>query len=103
MTDLRANPEALRATHPRFDDICDRVKTAAAQLHRVIDAEGKCWGADEIGESFAKDYVPGAESALKGTDRLAEVIERVGDNVVITANTLEARDLANAAKTNQIT
>ncbi|WP_433663012.1 WXG100 family type VII secretion target [Nocardia sp. CA-128927] len=102
MTDFRADPDALRATRSGFTDVSDRIAAAAKNLQRVIDAEGECWGSDQIGRSFAKNYTPSVPKALKGVDGLSKAMNNLGDRMVTTANTLQNRDQANAAKLNQI-
>jgi uncharacterized protein YukE len=102
VSDFGVNPEALRATQPRFVSASDRVKAAAADLRRVIDAEGMCWGSDKIGQSFAKDYVPGADDGLKGTDGLAKVLTNLGGSVVLIADKVHAQDQSTADRVNQI-
>ena len=101
MTELRTDPAALRATQPRFADLSNRVTTAATNLRSIMAAEGQCWGSDQIGQSFAKDYVPGAEEALHGTDGLATVFSGLGTNMGTIANALQSQDQGTATAITQ--
>lgn len=58
MSSLKADPQALRGTQPSFTSVADTITTGAQKLAAVIAAEGECWGNDEIGQSFAKNYTP---------------------------------------------
>ncbi|MFG1792289.1 WXG100 family type VII secretion target [Nocardia sp. NPDC049149] len=102
MTNFRADPDALRATRSGFADVADRIAAAAANLRRVLDAEGECWGSDQIGQSFAKNYTPGVPKALDGVDKLGTTMNNLGDRVVAVANALQNRDQTNAGDLDQV-
>ncbi|WP_225725500.1 MULTISPECIES: WXG100 family type VII secretion target [unclassified Nocardia] len=102
MTNLHVDPEALRGTRSRFDDESNTVKTAVSKLRQVINAEGKCWGNDETGQAFAKDYEKSAEDELKNIDGLAGVFTNLGAAVVKIADGLQSQDKVNADKTSKL-
>ncbi|BDT85147.1 WXG100 family type VII secretion target [Nocardia cyriacigeorgica] len=91
---LKADPDALRATAPRFRSVGDGVATAAQRLRAVIEAEGACWGGDEIGKAFGDGYTPGATEGQEAIQGLSAVFTRMGDNVVVVADSLQAQDEA---------
>jgi len=93
---LEVDPQALRATQPSFTSVADTITTAAAALARVIADEGECWGNDEIGQAFAKNYTPGVDSGQQAVTGLATVMTQLGANLVTIATTLEAQDAGTA-------
>ncbi|WP_063042813.1 WXG100 family type VII secretion target [Nocardia pseudovaccinii] len=101
MSSLKADPDALRATQPKFRDVAERVKTAAANLQRVIDAEGPCWGSDKPGTEFAKGYAEPAKKTLEQVGNLSGVLSGLGDNVKTVADQLQQQDQARAATLTQ--
>jgi uncharacterized protein YukE len=103
VTDFRVDPDALRATRPGFTNVADRIAAAAANLRRVIEAEGECWGSDKIGQSFAKNYTPDVPKALTSIENLGKTMNNLGESMVAIANTLQNRDQTNASQIDQIT
>ncbi|MBB5914687.1 uncharacterized protein YukE [Nocardia transvalensis] len=91
----------MRATQPKFATLSDTVRTALADLKRVIDAEGECWGSDETGKSFAQNYTPGVGDGLTGIGALAGAVGKFGDSVTATANLLQQTDQEHAAALKQ--
>ncbi|MBF6300261.1 hypothetical protein IU459_22330 [Nocardia amamiensis] len=102
MTNFRVDPEALRATRPGFVDVADKIAAAAANLRRVIETEGECWGSDKIGQNFAKDYTPDVPKALSSVENLGKTLNNLGESMVAIANALQNRDQANASQIDQI-
>ncbi|UAK32375.1 hypothetical protein K8O92_32630 [Nocardia asteroides] len=103
MTNFRVDPDSLRATRPGFTDVADKIAAAAADLRRVIETEGECWGSDKIGQSFAKNYTPDVPKALTSVDNLGKTMTNLGDSMVAIANTVQNRDQAYAAQIDRIT
>ncbi|WP_228002518.1 WXG100 family type VII secretion target [Nocardia australiensis] len=102
MSTLSVDPAALRTTQPRFAEVSQTVTDAATALRRVLEAEGECWGHDETGEQFAKNYTPGSDEALTGLNGLATTFTGLSDNVRTIADTVESQNQAQAAATNAI-
>ncbi|MGW6724373.1 hypothetical protein ACWF9G_00585 [Nocardia sp. NPDC055029] len=100
MSSLNVDPEALRGTKPSFDSVAATITTGAQALAAVIAAEGECWGNDEIGEAFAKNYTPGVESGQKAVTGLATVMTQTGENMVTIANALQTQDTTGAGDIN---
>ncbi|MEV6274072.1 hypothetical protein [Nocardia sp. NPDC051832] len=96
MTTLKVDPDALKATKPGITTVADKVIAAIKNVQTVVDAEGECWGADEIGENFAKKYVPDAESGLKGIESLGKCVESLAGGVDSIAEAFQKQDESNA-------
>ncbi|WP_280234878.1 WXG100 family type VII secretion target [Nocardia cyriacigeorgica] len=94
MSTLKADPEAIKATEPGFQSLSTQVGDALSTLKSALEAEGECWGADEIGESFAGNYTPGAEKALKAVEILSTTLSAMGSGATNTATSLEGQDQA---------
>ncbi|MFC9892595.1 hypothetical protein ACFVMC_02770 [Nocardia sp. NPDC127579] len=96
MTTLKVDPDALKATKPGISTVADKVLTAIANVRSVVDAEGECWGSDEIGTNFAQKYVPDAESGLKGIESLSKCVESLAGGVDSIAEAFQKQDEANS-------
>lgn len=93
---LRADTDALRARGPRFGAVADDVAAAAERLRSVIEAEGECWGSDQIGQAFAARYKPGEGEGQKAIQGLRDAFTRYGEDLVSVADSLQAQDDATA-------
>ncbi|MEU8897980.1 hypothetical protein [Nocardia sp. NPDC048505] len=96
MSTLKVDPDALKATKPGIATVADKVLTAIKNVQSVVEAEGECWGADEIGENFAAKYVPDAESGLQGIESLSKCVESLAGGVDAIALAFQAQDDTNA-------
>jgi len=65
-----AAPNAMSTGGQQFLASADKVKATHVKLLAALDAEGQCWGKDEVGAGFAKQYV---QNALKAIDAFAQV------------------------------
>lgn len=92
MSSLNLDPAALRGTQPSFTSVADTITTGAKALAAVIAAEGECWGNDEIGAAFAKNYTPGVESGQKAVTGLATTMTQSGENMVTIADAFQNQD-----------
>ncbi|MFI1463111.1 hypothetical protein [Nocardia carnea] len=92
MNDLYADPAALRATGPRFTAVADDVATAAGRLRGVIEAEGECWGTDQLGQAFSKDYKPGEVEGQEAIQGLRDVFAGYAKDLPAVADSLQAQD-----------
>lgn len=64
----------LRQVGSRFKDAVGKIKADAQRY------DG-CWGGDELGQAFAKNYVPNATQTLKDVDTVQSNVTTVADNV----------------------
>lgn len=93
---FEVNPEALRGASPKFDGSADKLESALAELNGVLQAEGQCWGGDEAGQEFAKQYEPGSQQGTDGIKGIAEALHQVRGELDATARTWDDVDKANA-------
>ncbi|MGP4017372.1 WXG100 family type VII secretion target [Saccharopolyspora sp. 5N708] len=96
MTGFDVNPEALRGASPQFDGAADKLKAAMDKLNGVLQAEGKCWGGDDAGQEFAKDYEPGSQQAVDAFSGLTNSLHQIRGELDNTANTWATDDTNNA-------
>ncbi|MFC7344278.1 WXG100 family type VII secretion target [Saccharopolyspora griseoalba] len=96
MSGFDVHPEKLRGASPKFDSASDALKTALDKLNGALQAEGACWGADEAGQTFAKDYQPGADNGTEGLKALAKALHQVRGELDATARTWDEDDARNA-------
>lgn len=64
----------LRQIGSRFKDAVSKIKADAQRY------DG-CWGGDELGQAFAKNYAPSATQTLKDVDTVQNNVTTVADNV----------------------
>ncbi|WP_280268033.1 WXG100 family type VII secretion target [Nocardia wallacei] len=102
VTGVQYDPDAMRATQPKFAALADTVKTALADLRRVIEAEGECWGSDETGQAFAKNYTPGVTEGTANIEKFAGAVTAFGDKIVTAANTLQQSEQSHTDSVNQV-
>ncbi|PKW15272.1 WXG100 family type VII secretion target [Saccharopolyspora spinosa] len=96
MTGFDVRPEALRGASPQFDGAADKLQAALDKLNGVLQAEGECWGNDEAGQEFAKDYKPGSQSATDAFTGLTGALHQIRGELDNTAKTWETDDTNNA-------
>jgi uncharacterized protein YukE len=85
---MRVDTRALRQARPAVDDVAAELDGALRQLDSGLDAEGRCWGDDEAGQSFAAAYVPALDQLRRslatlqtGVSHVAQVLDTVADRV----------------------
>ena len=93
---FEVNPEALRGASPKFDGSADKLESALTKLNGVLQAEGQCWGGDEAGQEFAKQYEPGSQQGTDGIKGIAEALHQIRGELDDTARTWDDVDKANA-------
>ena len=55
-------------------------------------AQGECWGNDDSGKEFAKDYVPGSQGAVEGFTNLVQGLRGMQQNVAKSMQALSGAD-----------
>jgi hypothetical protein len=58
-------PVDLQSNGSGYQAVADQVRTIHQTLLSRLNAEGACWGDDEAGAGFAKNYLPPAMKALQ--------------------------------------
>lgn len=100
MVDFFADPDRLRAVSPQFETLGEDVETALGKLQQGLQAEGKCWGGDDPGKEFEKNYPQsgdgGVDQTLTALKALAAHVKDTGNKITGTANIVQEQDRANA-------
>jgi uncharacterized protein YukE len=93
MTDvMRADTDALRGAELAFDTLSSAVDGVLSRLTAALRAEGRCWGGDEVGQSFGKDYLDGVGTACDGMASLRDAVAQVGRSVLAAADSVDAAE-----------
>ncbi|MGW0520420.1 hypothetical protein [Crossiella sp. NPDC003009] len=85
-----ADTDAIARAGASFSQLADAAERMAAVLATQITSVGECWGDDQIGKQFAKDYLPARAQVLEALPGIAKVLRKTGDGV-----TLMSKGLAN--------
>ncbi|WNV91123.1 type VII secretion target [Umezawaea sp. Da 62-37] len=96
MTGFEVDPTALRSASPKFSSTGDKLADTWEALRSVMDAEGTCWGTDEVGQKFAEGYTPAADTARESFPGIAGAIQNIRTELDDTATTWERSDQGNA-------
>lgn len=89
---FRIQVDEVRAGAGSFGVAAEMLADAGNTLSGALSAQGACWGGDESGQQFSKDYVPAAEGTLKAFGQLAEAIQAIKTALNETANTHQSTD-----------
>jgi uncharacterized protein YukE len=81
--------DRLRRGAGGFGDSGDSLSQAGTTLGSALDAQGQCWGNDESGQSFAKDYVPNSQKVRDAFGSLAEALQAIKTALEESANSYE--------------
>jgi uncharacterized protein YukE len=84
--------DRLRRGADGFGSSGDALAQAGTTLGSALDAQGQCWGNDESGQTFAKDYVPNAQKVRDAIGSLAEALHAIKTALVESANSYENVD-----------
>ncbi|GAA3043056.1 hypothetical protein [Actinokineospora globicatena] len=71
------DPAAVTGGAGGFGTAGDLLGDAATRLTDGLSAQGACWGGDESGKTFAKDYVPAVEGMTKAFGDLAAALQAI--------------------------
>lgn len=81
--------DRLRRGAGGFGGAGDAMSTAGTTLGSALDAQGQCWGNDESGQSFAKDYVPNSQKVRDAFGSLAEALQAIKTALDESANSYD--------------
>ncbi|MFB4301423.1 WXG100 family type VII secretion target [Actinomadura sp. NTSP31] len=62
--------EALKRAGGGFDTNANTLQQILTTLNSALQAEGKCWGADETGQKFEEGYAEPSKSVLEAFPKL---------------------------------
>ncbi|GGP65484.1 WXG100 family type VII secretion target [Saccharothrix coeruleofusca] len=96
MTGFSIEPDVAEDSAARLGSAADQLEAARRALVDALAACGACWGGDESGQEFAKDYVPGADGAVEAFGSLVEGLRGMRGSVVDAMTTYQAVEDANA-------
>ncbi|TVT18521.1 hypothetical protein FNH05_35490 [Amycolatopsis rhizosphaerae] len=89
---FRLDPDGLSAATKRLGAMGEKLRASYTELVRVLDEHDGCWGGDDIGKSFAQNYVPNARKARDSAQEATEGIVQLGDDTDSAAATFESVD-----------
>jgi uncharacterized protein YukE len=89
-------PDRIRAGATGVGGAGDALSTAGTTLGGALDAQGQCWGNDESGQSFAKDYVPNSQKVRDAFGSLSEALQAIKKALDESANAYEGVDSTSA-------
>lgn len=93
---LSVDPAQLRASAENLARQADGAEQMLKTMRAIIAEQGTCWGEDELGEMFAKDYEPDSERGVTGFEDLVEEMRSMSAGLRDSADAFEERDLGNA-------
>ncbi|RZQ65029.1 WXG100 family type VII secretion target [Amycolatopsis suaedae] len=74
-------PDEAKSGGTQLSTAADALGQIGQTLSSALQAEGACWGDDESGKEFAKDYEPGAQGAVDAFTSLVEGLRGLKDQV----------------------
>jgi uncharacterized protein YukE len=89
---MRVDSAALRQAVPRFAAVSSQLDGVFRRLAAALAAEGECWGADDTGKAFAKEYLPAAQQIADAGREVTDAVEDVGVRLVKVADLADAAD-----------
>lgn len=96
MTGFDVSVSGLRRGAGQYGAASDSLDGVMQALNSALQAEGQCWGGDESGQAFAKEYVPNSEATLEAFENLAKALGDIRTGVEQTADAYEGSDQGNA-------
>ena len=95
---FRTDVELLAIRAAAFGGLSESAGRIADDLRADVEQYGECWGADEVGRSFAEGHVAAAEAALTGVDTLPGALAGFGSRWTASATTFaESEHTSHAA------
>lgn len=73
--------DAVRGVVSKFGEPADKLEDAKKALEASLQSAGECWGNDEAGQAFAKDYLPCVPDTVKFFTELAKGIRDLKKSV----------------------
>ncbi len=89
---VQVDPQGLDEQAGRYAGIASDVDHVLGGLRSDLARLAGCWGQDETGQGFGKDYVPRAGQQLEGLAALSDMITQIGNGVATTAQGYQRAD-----------
>ena len=90
--------EQLRAAAPAFEQLGERMDTIFTTLRGKLEAEGHCWGNDDYGRAFEKDYKPGRDNAMQFFPQMSAGLKDITSGLMEGSDTADRGDDATHQK-----
>jgi uncharacterized protein YukE len=87
-----ADPDAILTGASGLNTAADQLEDAGNELRNALAAQGACWGEDESGKEFSKDYIPGSEGAVEAFASLVEGMRGMYKNVDTAMKTITSAE-----------
>jgi len=89
---MRVDITALREAVPAFGVVASTLDLTLRRLANALDAEGVCWGADEMGRTFGDSYRPAVATVRDAIAALSASIDEIGRTVGTVADNVDAAE-----------
>jgi hypothetical protein len=81
------DPAGVRASAPAFTELGQRMDEILATLRGKLESEGHCWGADDYGKAFQKDYLPAHDNAFQFFPQMSGGLKDIATGLEESADT----------------
>jgi uncharacterized protein YukE len=78
---LAVDTDALAKAAPEVQRLASRVKTMNSVLSSTLSKLGDCWGNDQNGRQFAKNYVYSKNQLVEGLDAASKVLDSMAEGI----------------------
>ena len=95
---MRHDTEGIRRGGKKIGHSGEDLGQVMNTLVAAVDSVGQCWGNDEAGQEFAKNYVPAADGCRSALQQLVDALGKIDKNLQQTANDVEQRDQHHAGE-----
>jgi hypothetical protein len=89
---MRVDTAGLRTAEPAFDTLAAAVGAVRSRLTAELVAQGRCWGTDDVGQHFEKDYLDGVRDTCDGMGAVRDAIGHIGQSVLAAAESVDAAE-----------
>ncbi|MBF6350671.1 WXG100 family type VII secretion target [Nocardia flavorosea] len=89
---LSVDPAELRASAAKLLRQAEEAEQMLESIKAIIAEQGKCWGDDELGETFGKNYEPDSERGVEGFADIVADLRSMSANLQNSAAEFEQQD-----------
>ncbi|WP_188316414.1 WXG100 family type VII secretion target [Solihabitans fulvus] len=87
---------ALRSGGDSFTHTGDAIEAVRSTLQNALDSEGTCWGGDDSGKAFVKEYGPNSANALDALKSMVQAMNDIRTGIDQSADAYGGSDAGNA-------
>jgi uncharacterized protein YukE len=95
---MRHDTEGIRSGGKKIGQAGEDLGEVLNTLVAALDSQGQCWGNDEAGQEFAKDYVPASDGCRNALQQLVQALGQIDENLQQTAAESEQIDQHGASE-----